>query len=78
MYEYTSNAVRLSWRIIKGDEFDKQALDLLERLSLKRKSDPRRPILFIAHSLGGILVKTVSLRPHVEDGHWKQQVEPDD
>ena len=36
-----------------------QALNLLNRLKLKRKDIVERPIIFIAHNLGGIVVKRV-------------------
>lgn len=35
--------------------------NLLDRLDMKRLDHPDRPILFIAHSLGGIVVKKVRL-----------------
>ena len=37
-----------------------QALNLLNRLKLKRRDIAERPIIFVAHSLGGIVVKRVS------------------
>lgn len=37
-----------------------QAENLLNRLKLKRRDAPDRPIAFVAHSLGGIVVKQVS------------------
>lgn len=37
-----------------------QALNLLNRLKLKRGDAVDRPIIFVAHSLGGIVVKRVS------------------
>jgi hypothetical protein len=39
-----------------------QAENLLNRLSLKRRGVTDRPIVFIAHSLGGIVVKRVSAK----------------
>ncbi|KAH8688195.1 hypothetical protein BGZ61DRAFT_306218, partial [Ilyonectria robusta] len=35
------------------------ANDLLRNLVLKRLDNPNRPIIFIAHSLGGLVVKRV-------------------
>ena len=42
-----------------------EAAMLLDRLDKERESEEQRtkPILFIAHSLGGIVVKKVSLSP---------------
>ena len=34
-----------------------EADQLLERLFLKREEDPKRPLLLVGHSLGGILIK---------------------
>ena len=36
------------------------AKDLLKRLANFRKGCPERPILFVAHRLGGLIVKEVS------------------
>ena len=42
-----------------------KALDLLNRLSAKRNDDTyRRPIVFICHSLGGIVVKKALIFAH--------------
>ena len=44
------------------------ALDLLNRLSIERKSDnvakDGRPIIFVCHNLGGIIVKRALLLAH--------------
>jgi alpha-beta hydrolase superfamily lysophospholipase len=36
--------------------------DFLVSLEMKRRSEPSRPLLFVAHSLGGIIVKQVLRR----------------
>lgn len=43
------------------------ATSLLERLNIKRQdaAERARPIIFISHSLGGIIVKKVSLPPQL-------------
>lgn len=41
---------------------NEQAVNLLDRFNAHRKhTSPQRPIIFIAHSLGGIVVKRVGL-----------------
>ena len=42
---------------------NEQAINLLNRFSAQRKHvPPQRPIIFISHSLGGIVVKRVSVK----------------
>lgn len=38
------------------------ARDFLQELAALRKGDPKRPLLFICHSLGGLVVKSVSIQ----------------
>ena len=40
------------------------ALDFLKSLEAERRSQPSRPLVFVAHSLGGIVVKEVLRRSH--------------
>lgn len=44
-------------------DIEDQATMLLNALALERQSSPenKRPLIFIAHSLGGIIVKKVEL-----------------
>ena len=44
----------------RGQFIDK-ANELLEALRIERQRDPDRPLMFLAYSLGGILVQQVSL-----------------
>ena len=55
LYAYNSNLIFGSSK----ERLVHQANDLLETLYLKRVPDPRRPIIFIGHSLGGIMSKQV-------------------
>ena len=52
LYSYNS-------KLCMNHRFLDQARDLLDRLHGSRLEDPRRPLLFIAHSLGGLVVKAV-------------------
>ena len=58
LYVYNSNLIFSASK----ERFIHQANDLLETLYLRRISNPRRPIIFIGHSLGGIMIKQVGYR----------------
>ena len=44
-----------------------QAVNLLNRLSSKREDAQNRPIIFVAHSLGGIIVKRALVEAKLDD-----------
>ena len=44
------------------DDIDTTVRHLIYLLEAERDADPHRPLLFIGHSLGGIVVKQVSLQ----------------
>ncbi|KAH6669960.1 hypothetical protein B0J14DRAFT_545730 [Halenospora varia] len=46
------------------DRFIQEASLLLEWISVKREKDPKRPLIFIGHSLGGILIKQALVNAH--------------
>lgn len=52
-----------------------QAENLLNRLKLKRRGAPNRPIVFVAHSLGGIVVKRVRSILSPGDDYWLKETE---
>lgn len=60
IYKYNSNPTFSASK----ERFVHQANDLLERLWARRQTDPDRPLVFIAHSLGGILVKQALLNAY--------------
>lgn len=60
LYEYDSTLV---YGVEKGRFFDK-ANDLLEALRAERKKDDKRPLIFIGHSLGGILIEQALVNAH--------------
>ncbi|KAM7206365.1 hypothetical protein V8F20_002714 [Naviculisporaceae sp. PSN 640] len=53
LYAYNSNLVFSQTK----ERFMDKANDLLEALRIERKKAPDRPIIFLAHSLGGILIE---------------------
>ncbi|KNB17003.1 hypothetical protein FOXG_14990 [Fusarium oxysporum f. sp. lycopersici 4287] len=53
LFEYNSSPAIGATAIKLADH----ANNLLQWLKLKRKSDPQRPLVFIGHSLGGLVVK---------------------
>ncbi|KAH8703510.1 putative ankyrin repeat-containing protein [Talaromyces proteolyticus] len=60
LYQYNSKLVwggdKASF-LLKADEF-------LEAIRLKRKKTPQRPIIFIGHSLGGLLIEQALVNSH--------------
>ncbi|KAF6231705.1 hypothetical protein HO173_010007 [Letharia columbiana] len=68
---YTSQARIFLWvynsTLVYGKDrgqFIDKANDLLEALRIERRQDPDRPLIFLAHSLGGILVQQALVNAH--------------
>jgi hypothetical protein len=70
LFEYDSSPAMGATAI----KFDDHANNLLTWLSLKRKSDPQKPLVFICHSLGGLVVKEALVAATL-DGTYKSIVE---
>jgi triacylglycerol esterase/lipase EstA (alpha/beta hydrolase family) len=60
LYEYNSTAVFGRDK----DNFIGKANELLEAVRIKRREAPDRPILFLGHSLGGLLIKQALINAH--------------
>lgn len=60
LYKYNSNAVFSASK----ERFVFAANDLLGDIYHARKTDPTRPLILVAHSLGGILVKQALVNAH--------------
>ena len=69
VYGYDTNVRHsLGNPISKNTVYD-IALDFLKSLEAERRSQPARPLLFVAHSLGGIVVKEALRRSHGFESH---------
>ncbi|KAK4188864.1 hypothetical protein QBC35DRAFT_495003 [Podospora australis] len=60
LYEYNSTAVYGRDR----DTFTGKASELLEAIRVERDDDDVRPILFLGHSMGGLLIKQALINAH--------------
>ena len=69
VYGYDTNVRHsLGASISKNTVYD-IALDFLKSLEAERRSQPARPLIFVAHSLGGIVVKEALRRSHGFESH---------
>jgi triacylglycerol esterase/lipase EstA (alpha/beta hydrolase family) len=67
LYGYNSSAVfGASAAGVNG-----AAENLLNYLRIERKQDQKRPIVWVAHSLGGIVVKKAIVNAYVSGSHYK-------
>ncbi|KAF2651873.1 hypothetical protein K491DRAFT_75781 [Lophiostoma macrostomum CBS 122681] len=65
LFGYNSNVTNGANLMSVGDH----AGNLLERLDFKRGNDPDRPIVFVAHSLGGLVVKKALVDAKLNDAY---------
>lgn len=69
VYGYDTNVRHsLGLPISKNTVYD-IASDFLKNLEAERRSQPSRPLVFVAHSLGGIVVKEALRRSHSFESH---------
>ena len=69
VYGYDTNVRHsLGAPISKNTVYD-ISYDFLKSLEAERRSNPARPLVFVAHSLGGIVVKEVLRRSHGFETH---------
>ncbi|KFZ09362.1 hypothetical protein V502_08808 [Pseudogymnoascus sp. VKM F-4520 (FW-2644)] len=72
-YGYDSDPVHFLNSVNRSNIYQ-HATNLLQNLSDERMEDPNRPIIFVAHSLGGILVKDVLKQS--QDAKYKAELQP--
>lgn len=72
VYGYDTNVRHFLGPPISKNTIYDIALDFLTSLEAERRSQPSRPLVFVAHSLGGIVVKEVLRRSHGFDNHLRQ------
>ncbi|KAI1128713.1 hypothetical protein F5Y10DRAFT_291744 [Nemania abortiva] len=61
-YGYETNLSRMANKVASRNTLYDIAWDLLVALEVARRSTPQRPVVFIAHSLGGIVVQEMLRR----------------